>query len=131
MTTPLWCLLIATFLPFLWVFAGHVFRYRQFGNIDNNHPRMQQAQLTGLGARALAAQQNAWEALAMFTPAVLMAHLNGVTTGHVANAAVLFIAARVAHGCLYLANLSSLRSLIWMVGAGAVIWLFVLGVHGH
>ena len=97
MTTPLWCLLIATFLPFVWVFAGHAFRYRQFDNIDNNHPRLQQAQLTG----------------------------------HAANAAMLFIATSIAHGCLYLAELSSLRSLTWMVGAGAVIWLFVLGAHGH
>ena len=126
MTTPLWCLMIATFLPFVWVFAGHAFRYRQFGNIDNNHPRLQQAQLTGVGARALAAQQNAWEALAMFTPAVLIAHLTGATAGHAATASMLFIAARIAHGCLYLADLGSLRSLIWMVGAGAVIWLFVI-----
>jgi uncharacterized MAPEG superfamily protein len=98
----------------------------QFGNIDNQHPRLQQAQLRGLGARALAAQQNAWEALAMFTPAVLIAHLKGATTGHAATAAVLFIAARIAHGCFYLADLSSLRSLTWIVGAGAVLWLFVL-----
>jgi len=128
MTTPLWCLLIATFLPFAWVFAGHACRYRQFGGIDNDHPRLQQAQLTGVGARALAAQQNAWEALAMFTPAVLIAHLHGATAGHAATASMLFIAARIAHGCLYLANLSTLRSLSWMVGAGAVIWLFAVAV---
>jgi uncharacterized MAPEG superfamily protein len=126
MTTPLWCLVIATFLPFVWAFSGHSFRHRQLGNIDNNHPRLQQAQLTGVAARALAAQQNAWEALAMFTPAVLVAHLQGATSGHAAIAAMLFIAARIAHGCFYLADLSSLRSLSWMVGAGSVIWLFTL-----
>lgn len=131
MTTPLWCLVIATFLPFIWAFSGHAFRQGQFGSIDNNHPRLQQAQLTGIGARALAAQQNAWEALAMFTPAVLMAHLHGATTGHAAIAATLFIAARVAHGCLYLADFSSLRSVTWIVGAGSVIWLFVLAASGH
>jgi uncharacterized MAPEG superfamily protein len=126
MTTPQWCLVIATFLPFVWSFSGHAFRQRQFGSIDNNHPRLQQAQLSGIGARALAAQQNAWEALAMFTPAVLIAHLHGATAGHASMAAILFIAARIAHGCLYLADLSSLRSLSWMIGAGAVIWLFAL-----
>jgi uncharacterized MAPEG superfamily protein len=62
----------------------------------------------------------------MFTPAGLNAHLKGATTGHAATAAVLFIAARIAHGCFYLADLSSLRSLTWIVGAGAVIWLSVL-----
>jgi uncharacterized MAPEG superfamily protein len=126
MTTPLWCLMIATFIPFAWAFSGHAFRQRQFGNIDNSHPRVQQASLTGIGARALAAQQNAWEALAMFTPAVLTAHLNGATAGQASLAAMLFIAARVVHGCLYLADLSTLRSLVWIVGTGSVIWLFVL-----
>ena len=126
MTIPLRCLLIVTFLPFAWVIAGHIFRYRQFGNLDNNHPRLQQAQLIGIGARALAAQQNAWEALAMFTPAVLVAHLRGATAGHASIAAILFVVARLLHGCLYLADLGSLRSLAWMVGTGAVIWLFVL-----
>src|SRR3974390_2551077 len=131
MTIPLWCLVIATFLPLVWAITGQGFRYRQFGNLDNSDPRLQQAQLTGAGARALAAQQNAWEALAMFTPAVVIAHLNGVTTGHSATAAMLFVAARIVHGCLYIADLSSLRSLSWAVGTGAVIWLCVLAAHGH
>lgn len=126
MTTPLWCLLIATFLPFVWSIVGNVFRQRQFGRIDNHHPRLQQAQLTGIGARSMAAQQNAWEALAMFTPAVLVAHLNGATAGQAALAAMLFIAARILHGIFYLADIDWLRSLIWVVGVGAVIWLFVL-----
>ena len=131
MTIPLWCLVIATFLPLVWAMAGQGFRYRQFGELDNSHPRLQQSQLTGAGARALAAQQNAWEALAMFTPAVVIEHFNGATTGHAATAAMLFIAARIFHGCFYIAELSSLRSLSWGVGTGAVIWLFVLAAHGH
>ena len=128
MTTPLWCLLIVTFLPFVLSMVGNALRQRQFGRIDNNHPRQQQAQLTGAGARALAAQQNAWEALAMFTPAVLIAHLNGVTAGQASMAAMLFVAMRIAHGVLYLANQSTLRSLVWVVALGALIWLFVVAV---
>jgi uncharacterized MAPEG superfamily protein len=130
MTIPLWCVSIATFLPFLWAIVGAVCRYRQFGTIDNNHPRLQQAQLSGIGARAMGAQQNAWEALAMFAPAVLVAHVNGARVGHAATAALLFIAARVVHGSLYLADLGALRSLAWAIGAGAVVWLFVLAARG-
>ena len=126
MTIPLWCLLIATFLPFVWAVVGNVLRQRQFGNMDNNYPRLQQAQMTGIGARALAAQQNAWEALAMFTPAVLIAHIQGATAGHAATAAMLFVTMRIAHGFLYLADRASLRSISWTVGIGAIIWLFVL-----
>src|SRR3974377_1228157 len=131
MTIPLWCLVVATFLPLVWAVAGQGFRHRQFGNLDNSHPRLQQARLTGAGARALAAQQNALEALAMFTPPVVIAQLNGATTGHAAAAAMLFIAARIVHGCFYISNLSTLRSLSWAVGTGAVIWLFVLAAQGH
>ena len=126
MTIPLWCLLIATFLPFVWAFTGAWLRQRQFGAIDNHHPRQQQAQLTGAGARAMAAQQNAWEALAMFTAAVFAAHVNGATAGQAATAGMLFVAARIAHGLFYLADLDKLRSLAWVVGLGAVVWLFVL-----
>ena len=84
--------------------------------------------MTGIGARALAAQQNGWEALAMFTPAVLIAHLNGATAGQAATAALLFVAMRVAHGFFYLADLSTLRSLSWVVAFGALIWLFVIAI---
>lgn len=126
MTIPLWCLLIVTFLPFAWVAVAGQQRMQQFGSIDNRGPRQQQMQLTGLGARAMAAHQNAWEALAMFTAAVLTAHLNGATTGQAATAAMLFVIARIAHGLFYLADLDKLRSLSWMVGLGAVIWLFIL-----
>jgi uncharacterized MAPEG superfamily protein len=126
MTIPLWCLLIATFLPFPWNFIAAQQRVRQFGSIDNRSPRQQQMQLTGLGARAMSAHQNAWEALAMFTAAVVTAHLNGATTGQAATAAMLFIVARIAHGLFYLADLDKLRSLAWVVGLGAVVWLFVL-----
>jgi uncharacterized MAPEG superfamily protein len=128
MTIPLWCLLIATFLPFPWTFIAAWLRQRQFGVIDNHSPRQQQAQLSGAGARAVAAHQNAWEALAMFTAAVLTAHVNGATTGQAATAAMLFIAARIFHGVFYLADLDKLRSLAFAVGAGAVVWLFVLAV---
>lgn len=84
--------------------------------------------MTGVGARAVAAQLNAWEALAMFTPAVLVAHLNGATAGQAALAAMLFVAARILHGVFYLADIDWARSLIWVVGVGSVIWLFVLAV---
>ena len=43
MTTPLWCLVIVAILPYLLGFLGGYFRMRQFGSLDNKHPRFQQA----------------------------------------------------------------------------------------
>ena len=55
MTVPFWCLFAAALIPILLAFAGGYFKAQQFGSVDNNNPRAQSAQLTGTGARALAA----------------------------------------------------------------------------
>lgn len=129
MTTPLWCLVIAAFLPYPLAFIGTYFKKQQLGSVDNKNPRAQAAQLQGVGARAVAAQANAWEALAVFTAAVAVLHLanpEAARSSSAANAALLFLAARIAHPIFYLANIDMARSLAFMVGIGAAIWLIVL-----
>lgn len=129
MTTPLWCLVIAAFLPYVLAFTGTYFKKQQLGSVDNKNPRAQAAQLQGAGARAVAAQANAWEALAVFTAAVAVLHLanpEAARGSSAANAALLFLAARIAHPIFYLANIDMARSLAFMVGIGAAIWLIVL-----
>ena len=130
MTTPFWCLLIAVLLPYFLATLAGVFRFRQFGRIDNKNPRAQEAALEGVGARVQAAQQNAWEALPVFAAAVFVAHLAGADPERSSVAAVLFIVARVLHPAVYIANLDILRSTIFMVGLGSCIWLFVLAAQG-
>ena len=126
MTTPFWCLLVAVLLPFVLAGLGGYFRSRQFGSVDNKMPRQQSSALEGAGARAVAAQQNAWEALAVFTAAVVVAHLAGADAGASATASLVFVAARILHPIFYVANLDALRSLSFVVGIGACIALFVL-----
>jgi len=127
MTTPFWCLFIVALLPFVWSFAAAAERKRQLGAIDNKYPRLQQAKLEGLGARLMGAHQNAWEALALFTPAVAVSHLAGAEPGRAAMLSLVFVAARVAHGAAYAANLDLVRSAAFLVALGCVIWLFLLG----
>lgn len=126
MTTPFWCLLIAVLIPYVLAAAGGYFRMSQLGRVDNKHPRAQYAALEGTGARAWAAQQNAWEALPVFSVAVLVAHLAGADPGSSATAAVLFVIARILHPVFYMANQDLLRSTSFAVGFGACLWLFVL-----
>ena len=128
MTIPFWCLLAAAVLPYLLAFTGARHRKLQLGSVDNRHPRQQIAQLTGTGARYYAAQQNAWEALAVFTAAVFVAHAAGADAGKSALAALLFIAARVLHAVFYVVDQDKLRSLSFMVGFGSCIWLFALAM---
>jgi uncharacterized MAPEG superfamily protein len=129
MTIPFWCLLVACLIPFFIAPIGGYFRGKQFGTMDNKNPRIQAAGLTGAGARAQAAQANAWEALPVFAAAVLVAHLAGADAGSSATAALVFIAARVGHAGFYLADLDKARSGIFLVGLGCCIWLFVLAAR--
>lgn len=129
MTTPFWCLLIVILLPYVLSTTGGYFRVKQFGTLDNKNPRAQQAALEGVGARVQAAQQNAWEALPVFTAAVLVAHLAGADPHLSAIAAVVFVIARIAHPIFYATNVDALRSLSFLVGIGCCVWLFVLAVH--
>jgi uncharacterized MAPEG superfamily protein len=125
-TTPFWCLLVVILVPYVLAGTAGYFKAQQFGRLDNKNPRAQGAALQGAGARAWAAQQNAWEALAIFAPAVIVAHLAGADPGSSATAAALFVGARVLHAVFYLANLDVLRSLSFFVAFGSVLWLFGL-----
>lgn len=75
MTTPMWCLLVIAFMPYVLALLGIYYRIEQFGDWDNANPRAQYARLEGAGWRVWAAQQNAWEALGLFTATVAVAHL--------------------------------------------------------
>jgi uncharacterized MAPEG superfamily protein len=129
MTTPLWCLLIVAVLPYVLSFAGGYFKMRQFGAIDNKHPRIQAAKLEGVGARAHAAQGNAWEALGFFTAVLAVLHFanpEAARSSTAANLSLVFLATRVLHPILYLANLDIARSSVFLVGLGCGIWLLRL-----
>ncbi|MEL0083812.1 MAG: MAPEG family protein, partial [Gammaproteobacteria bacterium] len=104
-------------------------KVKQFGSVDIKYPRLQAAKLEGLGARVQGAQDNAWEALAVFTAAVFMAHFAGADPKDSAMAAQIFIAARIAHPIIYMMNIGPLRTLAFVVALGACIWLFVLAAN--
>jgi uncharacterized MAPEG superfamily protein len=126
MQTILICLLIAVLLPY----AAKVplaMAMTKLGRYDNNHPRAQQAQLTGFGARALAGHQNAFESLIIFGIAVLTALVTNNVTDLVALLAIVHVVARLVYHVLYLLNFGTLRSLSWFVGIGASIGILYQG----
>jgi uncharacterized MAPEG superfamily protein len=129
MTTPFWCLLVACLIPYFIAPISGYFKSKQFGVLDNKNPRTQAAGLTGAGARAQAAQANAWEALPVFASAVIVAHLAGADPGSSSTAALVFIAARIGHAGFYLADLDKARSAIFLVAVACCIWLFVLAAR--
>lgn len=122
MTIAFWCIFIAALLPYLSSFAAKA-GARGF---DNNEPRAWLAKQEGFRARANAAQQNAFEAFPMFAAAVLIAHLVHGPQARVDQLAMVFIAARVVYLPVYLAGWGAVRSLVWVVGMAATVWIFLM-----
>jgi uncharacterized MAPEG superfamily protein len=125
MTIPLWSLFAAVNLPYVWATISMQLRKKQLGSLDNNNPREQQKQMTGAAARAHAAQMNAWEALAVFTPAVLVAHVANPGSGVAPILAIAWVVLRIAHGVMYLADLATPRSAMFMMGMLCNVGLFL------
>jgi uncharacterized MAPEG superfamily protein len=131
MTISLWCLLVAGILPYAWLGPAVSARKEQFGNVDNKQPRGQVSKLEGKGARAYAAHQNAFEALAIFTPAILVAHVTHADPTLSAALAVAWVVFRVLHGVFYLADIDKARSAMFGLAFLSAVGQFVLAGMAH
>ena len=123
MQTMIICLAISALLPFLAKIPVAIAMNNK-GGYDNKHPRSQQADLTGFGARALAAHQNAFEAMLIFATAALTAMATNNVSGSVEVAAIVFVVARVGYNILYLINQHMLRSTVWTVAIVSCFYIF-------
>jgi uncharacterized MAPEG superfamily protein len=125
MTVALWCILIAIFLPYVCVGVAKIsggYRLK-----DNHDPRDFLESLNGFGRRAHAAQLNSFEVTPAFAAAVIVANLAGNAELVTINVlSVLFITSRLLYIICYLADWAILRSLVWFVGMGLIISLFVV-----
>jgi uncharacterized MAPEG superfamily protein len=125
MPIALWCVLLAGIMP---VVTTGIAKWG--APLDNNHPRDWANNLAGYRRRAYAAHQNSYEAFPFFGVAVLAAGATGASQGLVNLLAMLFIAARIGYTGAYLANLATLRSVLWAVGWFATIAIFTSAVWG-
>lgn len=125
MAIALWTLLIAALMPIVCAGIAKVGPDRY----DNRNPRDWQAKQQGYRARAYAAQQNSWEALAVYVAALVAAFIGNVPLETLGLIAGIFAVSRVAYLVCYLADLASLRSLVWLVGFGSCICLIVMGAQ--
>jgi len=129
MSTPFWCILVASLLPYIWSSAAVKARIDQFGQLDNRLPRAQQARLEGWGARALGAASNGFETFPLFAAAVLVAHIAGADASASATWSLVYVAARILHGLCYVGDLDKLRSLSFGLGQACSFALFVLAAR--
>ncbi len=130
MTLAYWCVLISMFMPIVWTGFAKAGGVRSgAGRYDNTAPRDYLSRLQGWPARANWAQQNALEAFPPFAAGVIVAHqIGNLAQGTIDLLAVVFVIARLIYGFLYMADLATLRSLVWFIGLIATVLLFVLSV---
>lgn len=130
MTIQLWCLLIGVVLPYIWAGASLPFRSKQFGKPDLREPRVQGDKLEGGGARAVGAQMNAWEALAVFSVANLSAFMAGVDpSGNWSLAAMIWVVARILHGGFYIGDIAPARVLSFVTGLAMSLWIIAMALN--
>lgn len=128
MTIANWCVVAAGILPVLTVGMAKAtsIRSRKNGGYDNNNPRQWEAKVEGWRQRAVAAQNNGFEALPLFVAAVLIAQQAHADQAKIDTLAMAFIAIRVAYVAIYLKDWATLRSLVWAAGLGVCIALVAM-----
>ena len=121
MTFAYWSVLLAAFLPLVWVGAAKA----GGGKYDNAKPRVFLEHLTGWQQRANWAQTNAYENFPPFAAGVIIAHLVGVQQLTIDLLAGVFLLARISHGVTYILDKPTLRSLVWTLGFFSMVALFL------
>ena len=124
MSIPFWCVFISALLIYL-ARIPVAKAMKEQGGYDNHLPRQQQAQLTGFGARALAAHQNSIEAFILFAVGVLMAHTTQTAGWLIDSLAIIFVITRVIYLLCYWADLAWQRSLVWFIGLVCCLLLMI------
>ena len=123
----IYLLLGACLLPYVFTiiakFAG------AFKVSDNKNPREFLAKTTGLAARANAVQQNSFESLPLFIAAILMAEYMVVPQSIIMLLGIAYLALRLIYGICYLANIATLRSIIWFLSMACPIYLLILVIR--
>ena len=125
-TIPLTCVFVAFLLIYLPKIPLSLAMAKEGKGYDNANPRAQQDRLTGWGLRAKNAHANAFESFPPFAAAVVVAHLAHADPKWMTILAVAYVAARAIYPFIYMANLATLRSLVWSIGFGATAGLFML-----
>jgi len=119
------CVLIAVLLPYL-AKAPLALAMSKESRYDNHYPRSQQARLTGFGARALAAHQNSFESLIIFSAAAGVVLATNTISSTVEWLAIIHVVARVVYCLMYYIDQDKLRSLSWFVAIACpitMLWL--------
>ena len=121
MTIGFWCVLVAIMMPY----AATLFAKRHMPLIANKAPRAYKATLKGAKQRATWAEANHFESFPAFAAAVIIAHIAQGNQAIIDGLAMGYIGARALYFYLYVADRSTLRTIVWFTALGCIIGLFI------
>ena len=124
MTIAQLCLLVARLLPFATAWIGTA---GAVGLSDNRDPRGWASRQSGWRARAMAAQTNGFEALPLLIAGLLVASQREAAQATVDALALGFVGLRLVYVGLYLADLATLRSVVWTGSVLCAVAMFFVG----
>ncbi|WP_296446891.1 MAPEG family protein [Rhodoferax sp. UBA5149] len=129
-TIAYWCVLIAALLPIVCAGiakSGLFNKPLREGGYDNGNPRAWLARQTDWRARANAAQANSFEALPFFIGAVIIAHQLGAYQVRLDVLAFVYLVLRMMYIMMYIAGLSTARSIVWTLALAVNIGILFIG----
>jgi uncharacterized MAPEG superfamily protein len=129
-TVAYWCVFFAALLPLACTWLAKfqaIGKPRKQGGFDNHDPRGWLARQTDWRARANAAQANSFESLPFFIGAVIIAHQLGAAQTRLDILALLFITLRIIYIAMYVADLATIRSVIWTLAFAANVGILFSG----
>ena len=124
MLTLLIVLLLSVLLPYL-ARVPVIKALVRMGGYDNHLPRVQQAKLEGIGARANAAHYNSFEALQVYLAAFAASVAANLLDPTQQVLALVFVTARVLFVVFYLMDKAWLRSSVWTIAMLAALTMMV------
>ena len=114
------CVAIIVFMPFI-AKVPVAIEMNKLNGYDNKHPREQQKKLTGLGARAMAAHNNCFEAICLFAPTILLVLALDEHNVYTVQLCLAYVVSRFLYLGFYWLNWDKLRSISWLIGIGTLV----------
>ncbi len=128
MLTVVICLTCIAFMPYLASSIGGYYRISQTGKYDLVNPRVQAATLVGAGARSQYLHANCWEALGLFSAAVLAVFITNAINETVTMLCISFVVIRGVYFIAYLTNMATLRFSAFGLGFACCVGLFYTAI---
>ncbi|WP_374521960.1 MAPEG family protein [Hydrogenophaga sp.] len=129
LTVAYWTVLIAALLPIVCAGVakwGAVGKSRREGGYDNHNPRAWLAKQSDWRARANAAQANSFEAMPFFIGAVIIAHQLHAPQMRLDVLAFTWVVLRMLYILMYLADMATMRSVVWVLALGVNVGILFL-----